>query len=298
MRVVEHPHSDAEVRQPRAENRNKLPCPDREEGACSFRLGGHGSSVPLQRLIVLGIRPKGVASLKHGLVISLCTITLVSAFLLVRAKGRHRQLPFGDVALYDYRGRVIPPEGLVENPLGATHPGDVAGGEAVLRRVLQKVLAFRSATGRLPTIPEICGPKADPRWAISGNDLQVPDAQYSDGYDERFASQGQVALAFAAPRPDGKPKPAFPAAGERDIWLATDAYVRLNEVVYRGGRSTHNPQGVHLLLWSDGRIERVPAGKEVYYRDSANSFTRAYLGEAGLPSNVVNEAEVHRLLAE
>lgn len=201
-----------------------------------------------------------------------------------------------DAGLFDYRGRTIPVGGLVQNPEGMSHPGDVAGGEARMKRVFQKLVAFRSAMRRLPNLAELCGPAADKRWALSDEDLQVPDAQYGDGYDPKFASQGQIALAFLAPRPNGAVKPAFPTTGEKDVWLACDSYYRRNEIVFRGGRVTTNPEGVHLVLWSDGSIERIPAGREIYYRDSGNSFTRAFPGETGLPKELYDQAEAHRLL--
>ena len=190
-------------------------------------------------------------------------------------------------------GKPIPKGGFWTDPQGR-NLGDPANAERDLRKMYKALVAFRARAGRLPTMKEFF----DSGWVASHlglthDDLNNPDYKYSDGY-RPSKNASTYGFAFLARRPDGTPKPSFPAPGERDVWVGCDDYLRNNQFVRDDASSREDLRGFALVLWSDGRIERIRNADRVMVQDSARSSSFTEPGQAGTPKRGISYAEYLR----
>ncbi len=192
---------------------------------------------------------------------------------------------------YAFDGVPIPKAGLVVNPAGE-RPGDPAEAERDFRRIYQALTAFRDAHRRLPTPLELIGDGKSPsQVGLTMADFQTPDYKESDGHSANRWNATQYELSYLSDRPDGTRKPDFPASGERDVWMTTDVYARRHQIVRPDARSEMRWTGCYVLLWSDGKIERVAPGDVLTYLDSPIAATWTYRGQTGNPKGVVSARE-------
>ncbi|RYG31056.1 hypothetical protein EON81_23720 [bacterium] len=194
-------------------------------------------------------------------------------------------------------GQDVPESGLVLNPKGA-NPGDPLNAERDFARIYQGMIAFRKQFGRLPTAKELdverlqSGP-----FPLRQEDLESPDYKLADGVKLDTDHKGYVYDYWVPPRLNGKPKPAYPAPGERDVWISSgDIYIRRHQVVYPDLHSEMNITGCYVVLWSDGKIERIKPGDVLTYADSATSTSYTYPGAAGNPAGLVTQRENQKLV--
>ncbi|HVL38412.1 MAG TPA: hypothetical protein VM328_03375 [Fimbriimonadaceae bacterium] len=193
-----------------------------------------------------------------------------------------------------FDGRIIPPEGLVVNPRGVD-PGDPANAEKDFRRFYQAIVQYRARHGRFPQVKELLDfskPIVPGGIQLTAKDWDNPDAEKADLPRRRDWCYGYNLP--KVPRPNGAPKPVFPKPGERDVWMDTGfIYTRMNEVAYPDGRRVQRPSGCHVVLWSDGKIERIPFGEmRLFPRDLATrSYYWTYPGQTGLPENTISQRE-------
>ncbi|RYG96228.1 MAG: hypothetical protein EON58_12540 [Alphaproteobacteria bacterium] len=193
----------------------------------------------------------------------------------------------------EWDGKAIPKEGLVLNPEGK-NLGDPENAAGDFKRVYAAMDAYRRANGKLPTLQELTDFKSPlaQGFQLSAEDLTTPDGKYADGYVPGQQNLSYM-FAFIQPRPNGKERPAFPAAGERDVWLVSTDYVRRNQRMHQDKHSDIDFRGVYVVLWSDGKIEKVPVDGVVFASASAKSFGLNFPGQAGLPKGSKGLAEIY-----
>lgn len=182
-----------------------------------------------------------------------------------------------------YQDREVPPGGLVVNAAGRDHLGDPENAVADFRRIYAAMDGFRRANRRLPTLAElfdVSKPLA-PGVQLTADDLMAPDAKYADGFVEGQKNLSSYMYAYMQPRPNGQAKPAFPAPGERDVWLVSTDYTRRNQIVYPDRHQDLDFRGTYVVLWSDGKIEQVPVLDGKFAVDGRNG-TLTFTGQAGM----------------
>jgi hypothetical protein len=187
-----------------------------------------------------------------------------------------------------YNGIPIPDAGLVIDPQGVGHPGDPANSDEDFRVIYAAIDKFRHANKRLPKMVELVGSRANGFHGLVPADAWTnPDTQYADGPDpsKRASKMFQYILNIASPRLDGKPKPAFPKNGERDVWLVAEQCARENKVMLPAHQVRCKLTGCFVVLWSDGVIQRVPTSQRLVV--TRNKKRRDFLiaGEAGIPKD-------------
>lgn len=179
-------------------------------------------------------------------------------------------------------------QGVVMNPLGALHPGDPANAERDFRVIYRAMDAFRRKRRRLPSLGELTGTPANHYKGLVPADAWTnPDSAYEDGANPEQWAKGrfQYMFSYQAPRFDGTVKPAFPKNGERDVWMVARQCVRQNMVLLPNHHARYRLAGCFVVLWSDGRIERVPTAKELVVRKNARRWNFCFAGEAGIPKS-------------
>ncbi|HVL39805.1 MAG TPA: hypothetical protein VM328_10495 [Fimbriimonadaceae bacterium] len=124
-----------------------------------------------------------------------------------------------------YMGRPIPPEGLVIDSQ-SKDPGDPRNAEEDFRRLYAAMTAYRAKTGKLPNPGQLMQMTGEEVEGISlrPEDLQNPDALKAEGPSARLRNRRkfEYMAAWARPRYDGRPKPAQPPEGERDVWIVSN----------------------------------------------------------------------------
>jgi hypothetical protein len=177
-------------------------------------------------------------------------------------------------------GRLIPIGGLMVNPHGLD--GLQNDSEEDFRKLYGALTAYAKTNSRLPEDPrELVAFTSE--WPanrrVTEEAFYSPDYKSSDVYsplDEKFSYM----WAYRSPRADGTSKPAFPKRGERDVWLATESYVRENKKVFRDGTYVSQPTGSYLLLWSDGKVEKVGLDRRRMARSGNTGYAYFFAGEA------------------
>ena len=198
---------------------------------------------------------------------------------------------------YVFMGREIPEGGLVVHPQGVGHPGDPENAVKAFRKIYAAMDAFRRINNRLPEPEEMMDfskPLA-PGHQLTREDFNTPDWPYSDRYLQKDRNPNYQFTYYTA-RPDGTPRPAFPAKGEKDIWFRCDDYTRSNQIVQRDHtKDSFFPTGVFVVLWSDGSIEKVPVQDEAHFQDpkQRNALISSIKGQAGLPKKIITAADLY-----
>ncbi|MDX2066024.1 MAG: hypothetical protein SFX74_09805 [Fimbriimonadaceae bacterium] len=186
----------------------------------------------------------------------------------------------------------IPPGGKIKNPRGK-NPGNPENAVSDFKRVYPAMVAFRKLHGRLPSLRELLDferPLA-PGHHLREEDFVAADYQYSDRYLPEAENHSYM-FAYANERPDGTPKPAFPKPGERDVWLVSDDYTRLNVVTYPDERSARDYRGVYVVLWSDGKIEKI-RNADTLHSPTDGGWLLAFPGETGVSKHAQTHAEFY-----
>ena len=126
-----------------------------------------------------------------------------------------------------------------------------------------------------------------------------PDIKYSPTWGPNLTSGADLShiVTFSSRllRPDGSligsPKPK----NTRDVYAYWDVYVHDNFVANAEDmmKSTTNPIGFYLVLWEDGSVARVPFDQIMYAPSAseANSYSIAFVGQAGVPANSISYVE-------
>lgn len=172
-----------------------------------------------------------------------------------------------------FDGRQLAPEGTLEFPNTVGHKGDPLEAVKDFKRIYAALIAFRKVHSRLPNLGELLDVSKPlvKGVQLSREDLQNPDWQYSE---DPMALAGKkqpscpYAINFAAKRPDGTPKPAFPRKGELDVWLFSNLTARSNTRLYPDGTRERHYSGVHVVLFSDGSIRQFKHEDLFYVENS------------------------------
>lgn len=178
------------------------------------------------------------------------------------------------------------------NEAGVAHKGDPTNAIAPLTRVYKAIDSYRKRYHKLPELKELLDRKAPEVYRLSVGDLQVPDAKYGDSFNEMDLSHPQFMCLFTEPRPDGTLRPVFTPRGERDVWMACDAYVRHNQYDWINGQKTYRLEGVYVVLWSDGQIEQIPLKNGLWYPQANAGWVMDFPGQTGMPANALTEEQM------
>lgn len=120
-------------------------------------------------------------------------------------------------------------------------------------------------------------------YGIRTADLFNPDAQYASDPTARAYPKAHFPFMILKERPDGSAIGGPKKAGERDILAVCDLYAHLNVQHGKAGDTVH-PTGFYIVLWDDGRVEKLPIGKRVDVYRGNGRFGRGYVGQAGIPA--------------
>lgn len=189
-------------------------------------------------------------------------------------------------------GKPIPTAGLKMFEENWDKPGNPEHAITDLKKMYWVIDQFRRKNNRLPELREILSDalRSDNPNMLGLEDQTTPDGHLKDGHTPG-ATNDTYFYAFRTKRPDGNARPAFPKSGEKDVWVYTDAYVRRRQTVYQDHRSTFQPSGVYVVLWSDGTIEKVPMPEMLKYRVSDTEWRYTFRGQAGVPKDAVSWAD-------
>lgn len=185
-------------------------------------------------------------------------------------------------------GRWVWSTGLLLNP-NSSIAGKPARTEASFKRLYQAIVAFRDANQRLPYAPqelERFAKDHSSKVSLAPDDLTSQDVRLSDEYSHGVRDHLGYVFDLRGPRPNGQDKPAFPKLGEKDAWVSTTVYLRDNARVYPDMSVKAKPSGFYIVLWSDGDIERIPAGKLMWV-SNAGGLEGHYPGQTGIPRNAI-----------
>ena len=123
-----------------------------------------------------------------------------------------------------------------------------------------------------------------------------PDTANSTSPTLRAHPNQVLIYSFAPKRFDGQaigsPKPR----GKRDVLAFTDLYYFPNDTVNWNNiaNSTMNPVGFYIVLWDDGRIEKIAFDKVLYVPQGKNNWGLGFPNQAGLPQNTKSYDEFNR----
>jgi hypothetical protein len=226
----------------------------------------------------------------------LAHITLAGLLTGVLAVLINRQWP---VVSHLTDGRVVLPTGVPMNTNTGqpAHPEEV---ESDFRDIYKAIVAYRKETGMLPVrgggFDLIDFAKSHPDIKLTEEDLLAQDVTQSDDYAQGMRNHLEYRFHLRAWRPNHVTMPAFPKPGERDAWVSSNVYARRNTVIYPNMTARSQPSGFHIVLWSDGSIERIPVDETLFVSES-DGLTEYFPGQAGLPKNARKAKRVLPLLS-
>lgn len=176
-----------------------------------------------------------------------------------------------------------------QSPVSAADP---ANAESDFRTIYRAIDSYRRKFGRLPAPRDLLGTAANHfKGLVDADAWTNPDTINSEGPDPQKRANGRnhYMVSLLATRVDGTRKPPFPTPGERDVWLVAPQYARGNALILPNHRSKRHLQGCYVVLWSDGKVERIPARDQcVVTVGKRGCFV--FRGEAGMPkgAKVIN----------
>lgn len=186
-------------------------------------------------------------------------------------------------------------EAVPEYDTGGKVPGNPANAEKDLKLIYKSINIYRAKNGgRYPasqmdlfsavgSSPQAYGFKnRDEAHAAFTN----PDARYSDSPVERASPDHFVAYRIKNKRPDGLPIGSPKPSNTRDVLAVTSVYRHVN-VKRQNGRPSSHPVGFYVVLWDDGKIQKVPYDQELLVPKRKKEWATAFPGQAGLPSGTL-----------
>lgn len=226
-----------------------------------------------------------------GILVGLILCGLAGYALVKSTTGKPARADGGNVSQpLIHNGKVIPPEGVFANPL-AQNLGNPENAEKDFRRIYQWIVEYREKHNRLPeerelrTLKEASVPGG---IVLTKEDWSNPDAKFAN-YAPRLEDHA-YSPTFSE-RSDGTPKPAWPKKGERDIWMWCDIYTRTNERLFPDGGISYHYNGVVVVLWSDGKIERVKYGDMMLSPTEDNRWIHTIKGAAGISPKAIAQRD-------
>lgn len=105
-----------------------------------------------------------------------------------------------------------------------------------------------------------------------------------------------IAYHMDAKRFNGQMVGSLKPPGQHDVLMWTDLYYFPNQNVNwtKFEASTMNPVGFYVVLWDDGRVEKVPFDKTLYVPRPNQVWTTGFPGQAGLPPGCKTFDEFNR----
>ncbi len=181
-------------------------------------------------------------------------------------------------------GRLIPIGGLMVNPNSLE--GLENDSEDDFRRLYGAIKAYAAQHKKFPDPRKLIAYTASwkPVDQVTEDTFTSTDYMKSDNA-EAVRKEFPYQWRYLAPRPDGTDKPLILVAGERDIWVQTDALSRSQMKVFQDGTFTTDPIGHILVLWSDGKVEKLSIDKQRVASTGLNETTLYYEGETGVPNS-------------
>ena len=223
-------------------------------------------------------------------VVSFCSVIIVgvAAGVGLRMYGRGSPAPTPRYQVTNdgptYEGRLIPAAGLSVTP-DSKDNGDVNKAIKDLKGLYAAIDQYRRVHKELPRALIARGQKSFLGAVEVDKELLTnPDSALFDTKREALHCYVE---AFRTNRPNGKARPAFPAKGERDVWISTDIYTRRNQVVLQSGVQKFHLKGVFVVLFSDGKIEKIPFGDAILSPKGKSEWVWTFPGQTGLPKGSV-----------
>lgn len=156
-------------------------------------------------------------------------------------------------------------------PLKSVEP---AAAKEDFAKIYGALVEFARRNDRLPTREDLNG-QLNPATLLhlDPEDFRLPDLGNTIHYGAKDLPV-HYTLSFLNQRPNGEPKIPAPGEGQRDVWLVSTMH-------HEAGRP------VHVVLWSDGAIEVIPAGDAVKLPVTADQVGAkadhiVYPGQSGL----------------
>ena len=201
-------------------------------------------------------------------------------------------------------GRVgLPANGVAENDTQNGIPGKPSETMAKAAVIFKNIETYRrSHGGKYPADAAAMIGDAVNNFGqysrASGRDAlhiyESADNRYSDDPRKR-ASESVIPWVICAERPDGgslnDPKP--PAT--KDVLAYTSLYYHEQIRRFNGLKDTVRPVGFYIVVWDDGRVERIPYQDVLYVlRPGTNQTYKGFSGEAGVPPTALTFAEHYK----
>ena len=201
-------------------------------------------------------------------------------------------------------GRVgLPANGVAENDTQNGIPGKPSETMAKAAVIFKNIETYRrSHGGKYPADAAAMIGDAVNNFGqysqASGQDAlhiyESADNRYSDDPRKR-ASESVIPWVICAERPDGgslnDPKP--PAT--KDVLAYTSLYYHEQIRRFNGLKDTVRPVGFYIVVWDDGRVERIPYQDVLYVlRPGTNQTYKGFSGEAGVPPTALTFAEHYK----
>lgn len=117
-----------------------------------------------------------------------------------------------------------------------------------------------------------------------------PDYRYSDTYQNNPPPNIENTILYQITdlRPNGS---TVTGESGHDIIAWTDIYVHKN-IRHFPDHDVSNPTGFYVVLWNDGRVEKIPYDQRLYApRD--NNWQLAFSGQEGLPAGTLTYDEFY-----
>lgn len=199
---------------------------------------------------------------------------------------------------------IVPREGLAENDTGGKVPGNPDVAVSNFQHLYQFVQVYKGRhkeypvnTGYLmrdiifsPTSYNVSSFKDVEKYFFN------PDDRFSDSQSARHMAGKSCPYGFINKRPDGTLVGSSKTQDKRDIIALCDTYVHTNVRLFPNGRTTVNPVGNYLVLWDDGQVEKIPYDHLLYVPSAQKTFSYAFPGQAGVPSNALTYDEYYKAM--
>ena len=166
-------------------------------------------------------------------------------------------------------------------------PGDPQRVVRTFHKLFNGLVGFRKTHGRLPHFNELkdFSRPISPGISLSAADFRNPDVGLpEDPAWKPSRMEARYAIKYELARPNGKQKPAFPAKGERDLWISTENQYTREAFVNGPDGKKFKYYGVVVGLFSDGTVEVEPINKMIGVQVQRNMIYAAFPDETGLPA--------------
>lgn len=166
------------------------------------------------------------------------------------------------------------------NPQSDRNPGDPELGVKGLKRLYEVITVYKKQNGTYPNHQKLVDFSREiiPGTKLKPEDLSTADAKFSPRYVPGALLGGNPFAIWCDEKTDTKATVPL---------LSTDLYVRdgAESCGSKGNRYTYS--GVYLVLWIDGRVEKIKPGDMMCYPTADGLTVNAIPGDPKVPATAI-----------